>query len=58
MRYSTATPLELERLKKDMRFFKVTEGAQWSTEEEYEDKRREVSLTDTRKGLVVQLRHI
>ena len=43
-RHSTATPRELEILKKEMRDIRVPEGVQWSTKKEYKDKRREVSV--------------
>ena len=50
-RHCTATPRELEILNQEMRDARVPEGVQWSTKEEYEDKRKEVSILDTRTGL-------
>ena len=47
VKFSTATPLELQRLKDRMKYIRVPEDVQWSTKKEYENKSREVSVSDT-----------
>ena len=49
-RHCTATRRELDILNDQLKDIRVPEGVQWSTKEEYEYKRREVSVSDTRRG--------
>ena len=49
----TASPVKLKRVAKELKDIRVPEGVLWSTKEDYEDKRREVSVSDTRRGSVV-----